>query len=192
MSNRLLFIVSMCLLASCFVHRRREYEEVGHIDAQKEGEMFIDSLKSANIDTIVGYFNWSSLGANPHYIFWQNNGNGYLTQITQYAKYNIINRAFLNYVLSTTTIQKLKSEKITTRWVSCDDCPSEQMRIYLGADSVIYDMELIVREANEWSAQIIFIDKFRSFLFGVSPWEWKSLNPKYERIKKRGGYQIWD
>jgi len=167
---------------------------ISHIDGQQAGNIFIDSLKSEKIDTIIGYYDWRGMNGidNSYYIYWQNKGNGYLTQITQYAKYNIINKSLYYDMIGSLILQKLKTEKIEIPLETCDDCSGEQMTVFVRPDSITYDIPLFTRSMNGWSTQIIFIDKFRSFLFDINPWEWKALNPKYKRIKRRGGYQIWD
>lgn len=203
LNKRLLLIIFFSFVTSCVVHRKHEYEMVGHIDAQKDGNRYIDSLKSAKIDTIIGYFYWTSLGPCPYYIYWQKKGQGYITQITRYTKYNIIEKNLCYDAFTPLITHKLDTEKIETELITyddgakkiitpldCDDCPVEDIKVFVRHDSIAYRLPMLTRDKNSWSCHVTYIDKFRSFLLEIT--EWKMLNPKYEKVKRRGGYQIWE
>ena len=162
-----------------------------HINSQKEGTTFIDSLKKAGVDSVVGYFYWTSLGPRPYHIYWKKNGMGYLVKIDAYARYNIIGVCDFTG-LSPTILADLHIDaghKNDSALTSCDDCPGENMCILWGKDSIAYDMSLIQGWYNEWSVRKLFIDKFRSYLYlEESSNEWKALNFKRGKLRTIGWF----
>lgn len=86
-------LLILFLLFSCSTGRHNIiYLE--HLNAKEEGDQFIDSLKTAGVDTIIGYYDGCS-GCNQgreksYYVFWDSENKWNLTKFTNYSRYNHI------------------------------------------------------------------------------------------------------
>jgi hypothetical protein len=170
------------------VHKK--YEIVKHIDEAQAAHRFIDSVRSAHVDTIIGYY--SSKGSEigmpcPFYVYWQCKEGAYITQFDRYTDYNILSGSYNPAgLLNPTFIGNLRSEKLKETKFFIDDDSYEYVTIILNNDSTSFSMSSVAKAFNEFSNQAVYIDKFRSYLLGINQWEWKGLNYKYgQRDTKR-------
>lgn len=161
---------------------------VEHIDSRAEGDKFIDSLHTAGVDTIIGYYDGCS-GCiqgleKPYYVFWDSGKKWHVTKFTKYSRFNHIAGYTppINYLSD--NVDSIKNGKLKKPQYEMNHFPYDVVRINLGDYDFKYEIKAYEKWANESHQKAILIDKIRSKLLDISLGEWKGLNYKSEKRKK--------
>jgi len=162
---------------------------IEHLNSRAEGERFIDSLKTQGVDTIIGYYDncygcWSGFN-RPYYVYWDSGNIWHLTTFTNYSRFKNITGYSppLAYLIS--NLEAIENEPIIKPQYDISHFSIEYVRIILGEKEIKYSTRNYEKWHNESVQKVILIDKIRSKLFGIPQWEWKSLNYKSEKRKRK-------
>lgn len=162
-----LFLLTLAI--GCGTHKTA----VSHLDSREEGNAFIDSLLAADVDTVIGYYQGcvGCVKGLPldYYIYWldETEKRWKIKRFSTYARYEILQRgrppmSYLERNLDSIETGRMKPfpEFSHFSW--------ESIRIILGERSFEYKVEEMERQFNDSSPRVIFIDKIRSELLGLT------------------------
>ncbi|MBL7888431.1 MAG: hypothetical protein JNL24_02700 [Bacteroidia bacterium] len=185
--KRLLQLLILILLTGCSMSKYYTVF-VEHIDSRAEGDRFIDSLKAAGQDTIIGYYDGCS-GCiqgleKPYYIFWDSGNKWHLTKFTKYSRFNQITGYSPPIKYTSEYFETIDSLKLTVPEFEMSHFPYDVVRIVLNGKEINYEIKDYEKWNNESAPKVILIDKIRSKLFDVLPSEWKGLDYKTEKRRK--------
>lgn len=161
---------------------------VEHLNPHEESDKFITKLKKEGVDTIITYADACSgcIQGVPvsYYVYWVNNSSGYITKFNKYSNYNTVSHLVLNFDFVTKVLDSLKNEILIEPTIELLHYRYEKIEIILKNKEVKFDVnEFYKTTENELKYRIIFIDKFRSFLFVIDDYNWKALNYKFKDKK---------
>lgn len=154
---------------------------VAHLDSKAEGRHFTDSLINAGVDTFLTYYDGCSGcihgTTKPFYVYWVNNGIGYVTKFNELTNFNIVSKNF-NVIYTVSLVEKLGKENLSQDSFTISHYGYEQIELRLGSKVIIYELRDYEKAANEISNAAILIDKFRAFLFSIPESDWYGLSYK--------------
>lgn len=183
-----LIILILSFLIGCSLNRNSTVY-VEHLDSRLDGDRFIDSLKSVGVDTIIGYYDGCSgciLGLEkPYYVFWDAGKKWYVTKFTKYSRYNHIAGYTPPIKYLSENLDIIENGRIQKPRYELNHYPYDVIRIYLSDKEIKYEITADEKGTNEASQKVILIDKIRSKLLDILPGEWKGLNYKSEKRRKK-------
>lgn len=179
---RLVFVITFVLvLYGCRTNVSRIAVE--HLNPQEESDKFIVNLQTEGVDTIITYADACSgclKGIRmPHYVFWVKNNGRFVTKFDVYTNYNTINYGGFDLDFTFEMMDSIISEKLVEPNLIISHFGIENISISMNKKKLRYVVRSFDKiKENELKYRIVFIDKFRSYLFGIDDYKWKALNYK--------------
>lgn len=141
-----------------------------------EVDRFRDSLIRSGTDTLISYGYAPAGGSHGlvanYYIYWLADGNAFITRFSSQTDFNIIKSQAFDLTYFGRYIDDAINEK--------QDMGNEEQSHYesheyvflkIGAKELKYGMVSYNKDKWMFSQRLLFIDKFRSFLFGIEGWQ---------------------
>lgn len=181
------YILFFILLSGC-ASKRNYYVLVEHLNARQNGDLFIDSLKNAEVDTIVGFYYGCSgcnSGSEVYYVNWIDNEVSFIKKFTNYSNYDHIQREPMALSYISSILDTLQSEKLKEAEIYWSHYRYESVRIILNYRDVSYQIAFFEKAGNETSHLVLLINNIRLYLEPLHDYEWQGSNYKTEKVKRK-------
>lgn len=184
---KVVFIISIFLMMlGCKTNKN--LIAVEHLNPHEESEKFITKLKKEGVDTIIVYVQ-SCSGCTQgfpksNFVYWRKESRDYITKFDGYSNYDVLSKLGIDFEFVSQVLDSMKNEELNKPEFELLHYQFERVNIILGETAVNYKVSGFEHtKENQLKYRVVFIDKFRSFLFGIKDYEWKALNYQYKDKK---------
>jgi hypothetical protein len=161
---------------------------VDHIDANKEGNQFVDSLIENQVDTIFSfYIKCSSClpgSSKPNWVYWQHNGQYKIVKFTSYMRYLPKSiRLESEFAFADSLLPSIQLEKFDKEFSLISHSCDETVRIVSGKQEITYSITHEAQERHQAAASVLVLDKFKATLYYINQQYWPGYDSKLEKRK---------